>query len=157
ERVRLSLVRQCHHRKVIVVDDLNPLLLDAVERVLKHDAFLVRQLPCDLPAPLTKTSGAALEYSERQQKLFGLGVERLAGFCPFGGGALMKDRLLEVGPILKLAEVEEVTVLANSVEGLIERSQPLLAVENEESVLGAVEHRRAFKLARGEYPLGVAH
>ena len=66
---------------------------------------------------------------------------------PLGRGAHVEDRLLEVGAIDELLEVEEVAMLADAVERLVERRQPLLAVEHEEGVLRAVERRCALELA----------
>ena len=48
-------------------------------------------------------------------------------------------------------------MLADAIERLVERRQPLLAVEHQKGVLGAVELGRAFELAGGKHALGVAH
>ena len=157
ERIGLCLVRQRHHRKVVVVDDENPLLIDAIEGVLERNAFLVRQLARDLAAPCTETAGAALEYRERQQQLFGLDRKVLASLRPLRGGAHMADRVLEVRAVLQLAEVKVVAVLAHAVESLVERGQPLLAVEHEKGVRRAGADRCTLELTHGEHPLGVAH
>ena len=48
-------------------------------------------------------------------------------------------------------------MLAYTKEGLVERGEPLLAIQDEESVCRAVERRRPFEFTGGEYPLGIAH
>ena len=157
ERIGLGLVREGHHREVVVVDDVNPLLLDAIQGVLERDAFLVRQLPRDLAAPLAETAGAALEYGKWQQQLLGLERKVHTGLRPLRGGAHMADRILEVRAVLQLAEVKVVAVLAHAVESLVERGQPLLAIEHEKGVRRAGADRRTLELARGKHALGVAH
>src|SRR5437870_2539482 len=78
-------------------------------------------------------------------------------FSPLGGSTLVEDRFLKISTIRELAEIEVVTVIAHAVERLIERSQTLLAIEHQKSVLGTGEHWRAFKLPDGEHLLGVTH
>ena len=69
----------------------------------------------------------------------------------------MEDSVLEVGAIGELPKAEEVAVVAHAIKGLVERGEALLAIQNEEGVLRAVERRGAFELAGREHTLGITH
>ena len=69
----------------------------------------------------------------------------------------MEDRFLEILAAQELLQVEKVAMVANAEERLVKRRQPLLAVEHEKCVLGAVELGRTFEFAHRKHALGIAH
>ena len=56
----------------------------------------------------------------------------------------MEDRLLEVGAFSERPQIQEVAMLADTKEGLVERGEALLAVQDERGMLRPIERGRAF-------------
>src|SRR5581483_6401190 len=142
---------------MIVVDRLDPSLLDVVKSIFERNPLAVRQAPRDPTAPLAKLPGAAFENAERQQQILGLDVEFVMRLDPPGTRSRVEDRFLEIGTIHQLSQIEVVPMLADTVERLVQRRESLLAVEHEERVLVAIQRRRAFKFARSKDTALVSH
>ena len=71
-----------------------------------------------------------LQYGQRQQEFLRLECKVLMRLDPFRRGADVEDRLLEVEPVDKLAQVQIIPMLSDTVERLVQRREALLIIEN---------------------------
>src|SRR5208282_6256277 len=69
----------------------------------------------------------------------------------------MENRFLKVASVEQLLQVEVIAMFPNTVERLVERGEPLLAVKHQKGVPLPSKIGCALELARGEDTLGVAH
>ena len=100
------------------------------ERILHAGALLRRQGIRHLQHPCQEAAGATLQYGQRQQEFLRLECKVLMRLDPFRRGADVEDRLLEVEPVDKLAQVQIIPMLSDTVERLVQRREALLIIEN---------------------------
>ena len=133
-----GLVGESDDREVVIVDGLDPVVVDLCQASRAFGCARRQASVGDLSAATAESARTALERSSGRT-ISWLEVEILSFLGPFRVGAHVEDRLFEVGAIEQLLQIKVIAMLADAVEGLVERSEALLTVEHQEGMLVPIE------------------
>src|SRR3990172_5481771 len=111
-------VRKGHDREVVIIDSLDPQVVDAFQSVERFDPLVVGKWVGYSEQPFEKPTRSALQNTERHDQPARLCVKGFMLFYPRRVGALVEYRVLKILALDQLIEIDVIAVIANAEERL---------------------------------------